>query len=569
MDKVEGHSSGLSRINVASNKFLNRTPVLLTFLCTQAENCAQYRMETLDAVGGAWLVARYGIELVMPLAVQSRIGGRRTSQHANGIKTETFVESMRPSATLRGHLTFHLKHEVPHLEMLSRLFERVEPGELVNWINDEPSGQYARRAGFLYEWLTGRQLTVHATIAGPYVDVLDDRKLVAASPEHSVFNRRWRVRDNLPGSPAFCPIVRKTDEIEKAVGVDLAEMLNELALEFGPDLLVRSAVWMTLRESRSSFAIEGEADQSDRIQRFADVLARRTGEGALPLGDTALAQLQSEILGKRTTLQRFGIRQSPVFVGQVVRYQEVVHYVAPPSDDVQAMLDGLAVFWKRTQAQSAVMRSAVLAFGFIYIHPLADGNGRVHRFLVNDALRRDGVVTEPMILPVSSLITSDSAKRRAYDHILDTISRPLMGALAGTYEFAAAQTTYPDGIRSNFVFTGEAVARPAWQYLDLTRHVAYLADVLVRTIREDMREASRYMQRHAQARSAIKDIVEAPDTQIDRIIRSVDANQGKLSNVLAKEMPLLAEPDVWNAIVQAVEAAFDGGDATGRRDKFS
>lgn len=129
-----------------------------------------------------------------------------------------------------------------------------------------------------------------------------------------------------------------------------------------------------------SFAIEGEANQADRIQRFADVLARRTGQGALPLDEAALAQLQSEILGQRTTLQRCGIRQSPVFVGEVHRYQELVHYVAPPADEVRAMLDGLSAFWQRTQGQSALLRSAVLAFGFVYIHPLADGNGRVHRF---------------------------------------------------------------------------------------------------------------------------------------------------------------------------------------------
>jgi Fic family protein len=91
----------------------------------------------------------------------------------------------------------------------------------------------------------------------------------------------------------------------------------------------------------------------------------------------------------------------------------------------------MAVFWERTQGQSALMRSAVLAFGFVYIHPLADGNRRVHRFLVNDVLRRDGVVKEPMILPVSSLITRDSAERRAYDGVLDVISRPLMSALSG------------------------------------------------------------------------------------------------------------------------------------------
>ena len=321
---------------------------------------------------------------------------------------------------------------------------------------------------------------------------------------------------------------------------------------------------MTLRESKSSFAIEGEANQSDRIQRFADVLARRTGEGALPLSDAWLAQLQSEILGRRTTLQQFGIRQSPVFVGELVRYQEVVHYVAPPAEDMLAMLDGLAVFWDRTQGQSAVMRSAVMAFGFVYIHPLADGNGRVHRFLVNDALRRDGLVKAPMILPVSSLISNDAAERRAYDRILDTISRPLMSALAGFYEFAATQTTYPDGICSNFVFKGEPIARPVWRYLDLTRHVIYLADVLARTIRDDMRKESRYMRNHARARAAIKDIVEMPDLQIDRIIRSIEANQGKLSNVLSKQIPLLAEPGVWETIVQAVTRAFDeiwnGGD---------
>ena len=40
-------------------------------------------------------------------------------------KDDMVTQSMRPSANLRGHLTFHLKHEVPHLEMLSRLFERA------------------------------------------------------------------------------------------------------------------------------------------------------------------------------------------------------------------------------------------------------------------------------------------------------------------------------------------------------------------------------------------------------------------------------------------------------------
>ena len=50
----------------------------------------------------------------------------------------------------------------------------------------------------------------------------------------------------------------------------------------------------------------------------------------------------------------------------------------------------------------------------------------------------------------------------------------------------------------------------------------------------------------------MKDSVEMPDMQADRIIRSVEENQGKLSNVLAKEMPLLAEHGRWEAIVEAI-----------------
>jgi hypothetical protein len=74
-----------------------------------------------------------------------------------------------------------------------------------------------------------------------------------------------------------------------------------------------------------------------------------------------------------------------------------------------------------------------------------------------------------------------------------------------------------------------------------------------------MLEASRYLRSHAQARAAIKDIVEMPDVQIDRVIRSVEANQGRLSGVLAREMPILDDADIWQAIVDAVSQAFAGG----------
>lgn len=512
--------------------------------------------ESENLAGAAWLAQRFGVECVMPVAVASRIGGRRSTRFDDGIATETYVESMRPAPTLRAHLVFHLKHEVPHLELLARVFDRCDPRELADWIEAEPTGRYARRACFLYEFLTGSSVPSSAEVGGAYVDVVDDSRVVAATNGLSVPNRRWRVRDNLPGSREFCPVVRKTNATLRAMTLDVAELVRALEVEFGDELLMRSAVWMTLRESRASFEIEGEADKPDRIQRFADVLARRTGRGPSPLEPVSLAELQAEILGPRTAPRASGLRRSPVFVGEFVRRQEVVHYVAPPHEDVAAMLRGLQIFLERTRGQSAVMRAAVASFGFVYIHPLADGNGRVHRFLVNDVLRRDGVLHEPTILPVSALISSDAAERRAYARILDAISAPLVSSLAGRYEFTATTTIHPDGVASNFVCRGDDLARPAWRYPDLGAHVEYLSGVLERTLREDMPGESRYLRSHALARAAIKEVIEMPDAQVDRVIRSVLAHPGELSGALAREVPALLDDATWSAVARAVLDAF-------------
>ncbi len=509
-----------------------------------------------DPIGATWLAQTYQIIPTDRLPVQSQIGGRRATQISDGDKLETYPEAMRPAAEPAAHLQFHLRHEVPHLEFLSRLFAKTGASFVQAWVDAEPTGQYARRAAFLYEWLTEDTLRVPKRMGGNYVDAIDDAKLVAASANRLVKAPRWRINDNLPGTRHFCPTVVKTDAVAQAIDLDVPQLFQNLTAEFGEDLLRRAAVWMTLRESKASFAIEGEADRASRIERFADVMARRTGQGDCPLTNEALAQLQGEILGKRSTLTHFGLRQSPVFVGETVRYQNIVHYVAPPADDVAAMLDGLRVFLERTQGQSPVMRSTVAAFGFVYIHPLADGNGRVHRFLINDILRRDGAVPEPVILPVSAVITDDAGGRRSYDRVLDDVSKPLMQEAREYITFASTQTTYPDGVVSNFVFNGTEQVRPVWRYPNLGPHVVFLSNIVKRTLTEQMREQSRYLRNHGRARQALKEVVEMPDPQADRVLRSIEQNRGELSNALANQMPVLREPGVWAEIIEAVSLAF-------------
>lgn len=113
----------------------------------------------------------------------------------------------------------------------------------------------------------------------------------------------------------------------------------------------------------------------------------------------------------------------PYLLGQtqIHELKEVVHYIAPPHDELLTRLNGLVTFITKTDDQSSTMRSAVTSFVFVYIHPLSDCNGRVHRFLINDILRRDGAIYEPIILSISQAIAEHASDRQAYDNILDTI----------------------------------------------------------------------------------------------------------------------------------------------------
>ncbi|WP_255581975.1 Fic family protein [Cupriavidus sp. AU9028] len=330
---------------------------------------------------------------------------------------------------------------------------------------------------------------------------------------------------------------------------------------------MRSVVWLTIKESLSSFRIEHEQDQRDRVRRFAAVMEARVGAYADPLKADALEELQREIVGDRTTILRFGLRESPVFVGARSEWRDVVHYIAPPARELAGMIEGLSTFLHRTERLSALVRAGTVAFGFVFIHPLADGNGRIHRFLINDILRRDGAVPPPFVLPVSPAIVSKPQHIAAYDHVLEAFSRPFMARYAGKYAFSGDAISYSDGIRSNLVFTDEADALHTWRYPDLTAQVEYVGRLVNLTITEEMRNEAAYLRNWHRARLAVKNALDGPDEHIDRIIRALRENQGRVSNKLAKEFPILQQEQVASDVIAAVRAAFpeerDGGSGQG------
>ncbi|MDO5624085.1 MAG: Fic family protein [Pseudomonadota bacterium] len=514
----------------------------------------------LDTLLGFHRLAEiYDIQLVQPLFTRSRVGSVRQREAAAGQEIRTWPPQYQPTDSFRGHFEFGLKYERLNFEFFSRLLHRVEPQDVAAWVRDEPTGSYARRAAFFYEWFTGRQLAVPDTAPNVgYVDAIDAAQyLVAQRPDRV---RRWRVNDNLPGSRDFCPMVYLGPQAQRGWLYDVAAGVQTLDDTYGPELLLRSAAWLTFKESRASFAIEHEADKQDRVKRFAAAIGTYSGRMDDPMAAEQLLTLQQAVLGE--TALRVGIRQSPVFVGERSFVSEIVHYIAPSEELVVAMLDALRGFEVRTRGANPVARAAAVSFAFVYLHPLADGNGRIHRFLVNHLLAADRVVPANLIVPVSATIAGSAKGRADYDQALESFSRPFMQVYADAYRFGPKRLC-PDGVETNVEFLRAEDARHAWRYLDLSGQARYLSDVLRQTVEQEMAQEALALRRYGEARAAIKELVEMPDPDADRIIRSLTEGGWKVSSKLRKSLPqIFAENGVFYTrhaqIIAAVRAVFEG-----------
>src|SRR3954451_20232853 len=196
-----------------------------------------------------------------------------------------------PEACLEGHLTFGLKNEGLDLAVLKRLFLAVKEGEIAELVKQKPTGLYTRRIWFLYEWLLGRELKLPPADKVSYVDAVDTDLQFAGMGENSA---RHRVRNNLPGTPEFCPLVFRSPALNEFIAQDWKERARAVVNAVPKDLLARTAAFLLLKDSKSSYVIEGERPPQDRIQRWGRAI-REAGRAALD--ENELLRLQKIVVG--------------------------------------------------------------------------------------------------------------------------------------------------------------------------------------------------------------------------------------------------------------------------------
>lgn len=469
------------------------------------------REEEVQTVGYGVLIKRFALPAV-PHHCRSFIHPRTERKTVVGPtgNDEFYPPRYRPGETLGDQLEFALKNEGVNLTILTLVFQKAEEAELVEYIRGTPSGKYARRAWFLYEFFTGKRLPLPDLNQGRYEVLMPEDEYFTGPGELS---RRHMIRNNLLGNRAFCPVIRKTSVLDGFIRANFDQRCLAVLKKYPDDVLKRALDYLYTKETKSSFEIERVTPSQKRAGRFVELLRRAGREEYLT--KAALLDLQHAIVDERFANSDYRATQN--YVGETVRIgQERIHFVAPRPLDLPDLMAGLFDACRQMEQAKVnpVLTATVAAFGFVFMHPFDDGNGRIHRFLIHHILARSGFSPEGVIFPISATLLKE---RAAYDETLELFSKPLMPLVDYSLDEQTGEMTV----------TNETAVY--YRYIDFSVIAERLFRFVGQTIETELSSEFDFLTRYDQARQRLQDIVDMPDHSIDLFIRLCVANQGRLT----------------------------------------
>jgi len=417
-----------------------------------------------------------------------------------------------PEDTLAGHLEFALKFEGVNLGLLSELFAVAPIHHLVSYIQSKPSGINTRRTWFYYEFLTDKKLNIPDldSTAG-YVDALDSKIYVVRTGARM---QRYRIRNNLLGNQYFCPVVRKTEALTQYSWERMRDHAAAIVSAYDAETLARAVNYLYTKETRSSFAMEHEEPTATKIERFGNALQ---SVRQFPHWDKqALIDLQSIMLDERFAASDY--RNDQNYVGETVGRREIFHFISPKPEDVSQLMQGLIDFLASSDDIDPVVVAAVASFGFVFIHPFDDGNGRTHRYMIHHILANRGVTPEGVIFPVSATMLSNVHE---YDACLESFSKAIKPLI-------------------NFVSNDDATIEVfnetvnLYRYFDATRMAEYLYACVDATIEGELKSELHTISAFAHARKAIDAVFDLPEKQKNLFLKLCWQGKGQISKIKRK-----------------------------------
>lgn len=436
--------------------------------------------------------------------------GTHSVTRQDGFVDEVFRAQYWPGETIGAHLEFALKYDGVNLTLLAKIFEKIAMQELVEFIESKPTGKYVRRIWFFYEFLTEKQLPIDDMTISNYIDALETKDYYTVqkgerSPRHRVVN-------NLLGPRTFCPVVRKTERLLELDSASLQRRCEEIVTDYPPQLLRRALAYLYNKEIKSSFEIEHSTSNTSRTEKFIASLQLAEKEDFCE--KARLIELQNRIVDPRFSDSDYRLSQQ--YVGQSIAYQkEIIHYICPKPDDLPSLMEGLLASHARmkTGGIPPVIHAAVIAYGFVFLYPFEDGNGRVHRFLIHNILAMQNMVPRGLMFPVSAVMLKNPD---AYDRSLEAFSRPLLQVIDYSMDAMGRMTV-------------ESESACWYSYMDMTAQAEALSEFILKTIEEELVQELNFLANYDTAKQAIQNIIDMPDRLIDLFIHVCLQNNGCLS----------------------------------------
>jgi hypothetical protein len=189
-------------------------------------------------------------------------------------------------------------------------------------------------------------------------------------------------------------------------------------------------------------------------------------------------------------------------------------HISARAEDLDDLMAGLTVFDRgAARALDPVLAAAVLAFGFVYIHPFEDGNGRLHRFLIHHVLAERGFNPPHVVFPVSAVILDHIDE---YRQTLESYSQRLL-------PYIRWQPTE----RGNVEVLNDTA--DFYRFFDATPHAEFLFTCVARTVDVDLPAETAFLASYDTFKKKISVLVDMPERLMDLLFRSLHQNDGVLS----------------------------------------
>lgn len=153
------------------------------------------------------------------------------------------------------------------------------------------------------------------------------------------------------------------------------------------------------------------------------------------------------------------------------------------------------------------------AFGFVYLHPFMDGNGRLHRFLIHHVLTHSGLLPTGTVVPVSAVILKNVP---ACLEVLAEFSQPVTRLWRYVRVEDAPHVSAHPGSR-------------AYRFFDASAEVAFLHRMIQQAVEDEIPRELAWLSGYDKAFAQLDAEFDLPRKDLSALIRMAHSSQGRLS----------------------------------------